>query len=80
MHHSESIFTDDRINRLAAARNLSPLLKRRLQTLTARGGSTNPSPWVQAGFARAQRAAWEAYIDAAAAVGLFDGVHGADLL
>jgi hypothetical protein len=71
-----AIFTPDVIRRLSLVGNPSRDLDFRLQVLAA-GGLNSHIPRGQA--LRACKAAWEVYLFAAFACGLFDGTHGADL-
>ncbi len=76
----KSIFDDGVMRRLARAPQTMSLQWRRL-VLTATGPT--PSDWIDADLllrARAQRAAWEVYVDAAHAVGLLDPPHDRDLV
>lgn len=76
----KAIFTEGVMRRLARATQTMSLQWRRL-VLTASGPT--PSDWSDVDLilrARAQRAAWEAYIDAARAVGLLDPPHDRDLV
>jgi len=69
------IFTPDVIAKLRQERSPSSRLQCRLAILDA--GGLNPS-W-QNRELRAFKAAWEAYLTAAFAIGLFDGVQGKEL-
>jgi hypothetical protein len=69
------VFTPEVIAKLQQVRSPTDLLKWRLAILHA--GGLNPSRLNQE--LRAFKAAWEAYLTAAFAIGLFDGEHGADL-
>jgi hypothetical protein len=69
------VFTPAVIAKLQAVRSPSEYLKCRLAILGA--GGLNPSPLNHE--LRAFKSAWETYLTAAFAIGLFDGVHGADL-
>jgi len=69
------VFTQEVIANLHRVRSPSDRLKSRLAILHA--GGLNPSTLNRE--LRAFKAAWEAYLTAAFAVGLFDGQHGADL-
>jgi len=69
------IFTPAVIGKLQAVRSPSEYLQCRLAILGA--GAVNPSPLNYE--LRAFKSAWETYLTAAYAIGLFDGVHGTDL-
>jgi hypothetical protein len=69
------VFTPDVIAKLEQSRSPSDRLQARLAILHS--GGLNPSALNRE--LRAFKAAWEAYLTAAFAVGLFDGRHGAEL-
>jgi hypothetical protein len=69
------VFTPAVIAKLQAVRSPSDYLQCRLAILGAGG----LAPSLRNRELRAFKAAWEAYLTAAFAIGLFDGVHGADL-
>jgi hypothetical protein len=69
------VFTPEVIADLQQVRSPSKPLRTRLAILHA--GGLNPSPLNRE--MRAFKAAWEAYLTAAFAIGLFHGEHGADL-
>lgn len=76
-----AVFTRDSLIRLHARPNMSGRLKERLAVLAARGPDSDS---VAARVAhpphrRARKAAWEVYLRAAFALGLFDEPYGADL-
>jgi hypothetical protein len=71
-----AIFTPDALRQLSLIGNPSNELTLRLQVLAA-GGLNSHNQRGQA--LRAYKAAWEVYLFAAFACGLFDGLHGADL-
>jgi len=71
-----AIFTPQVIDTLQRARNPSDLLVTRLRVLAA--GGMHSSTWPDQAF-RAYKSAWEVYLFAAFACGLFEGPQGADL-
>jgi hypothetical protein len=75
------VFTDAILTRLNQARLPSELLLYRLAVLGASG--PYPADPLQADNAwglRVQRAAWDAYVSAAAGIGLFEGADGRELV
>ena len=75
------VFTDDVVAQLCSVRSLTKDLKFRLSVLGV-GGSHPIEPYRRKLLCdyRKRKAAWEAYLIAAFAVGLFDDEHGRDLL
>ncbi len=75
-----AIFTEEVMDRLAGATQTDALAYRRV-VLTA-SGPLPSDPWDAEDVMRwrGQRAAWEVYLDAAFACGLFDEPHGRDLV
>lgn len=71
-----AIFTPEIVQKLRRVRRPTALLDFRLQVLAA-GGLNSHSDTGQA--LRAYKAAWEVYLLAGFACGLFEGIHGADL-
>jgi hypothetical protein len=71
-----AIFTPQVIDTLQGVQNPSDFLVFRLRVLAA--GGSNPSTWPEQAF-RAYKSAWEVYLFAAFACGLFENPHGADL-
>lgn len=75
-----AVFTPDVIRVLASTRNPSEALQYRLEVLTACGPPVADDIIShRIACLRAQRAAWEVYIEAAFACGLLSGARGADV-
>lgn len=76
-----TVFTREVLNRLSAEANPSWRLENRIRVLTAHGPLPVDDPMATSvRYWRAQRAAWDAYVSAAAACGVLDGTGGADVI
>ncbi len=77
---SRAVFTADVLARLRKSPSPSVALIHRISVLIASGPYPS-DPWVASTIRqlRARRAAWDTYLGAAFACGLFEGPHGSDL-
>lgn len=76
------VFTPERLGRLHGLATKSDDLVARLSVLAARPSSVDPEAAriiAHPAYRRAERSAWETYLHAAFALGLFDDPHGSDL-